>query len=120
MPKTGKEEAMSKRSILLLLIALTATGCASPGRVAAGLKPGMSEQEVFAALGTPADRSFREGDEAWRYQELVGGQCKYTTVWLSNGKLVGISTRTANVASCAVGSKEIDWSQMPSGGGGLP
>jgi len=108
---------MSKSS-MLLVVALT-LGYASTGRDVAKLEPGMTKQQVIATLGEPADRSFRGSDEAWQYQEIAGfGQCKYTTVWLSNGKLVGLSTRRgASVAGCGLGSHEVDWSQMPSGDG---
>jgi hypothetical protein len=80
----------------------------------------MTKQQIIDALGAPADRSFRGSDEAWQYQEIAGfGQCKYTTVWISDGKLIGISTRRGgSVAGCGLGSREVDWSQMPSGPGG--
>ena len=106
---------ISKLPSLLLAIVLS-VGCASRGQAVAKLEPGMTKQQILDVLGTPADRSFRGSDEAWQYQELVGfGQCKYTTVWLSNGKLAGISTRRgASVAGCGLGSHEVDWDQMPS------
>lgn len=101
-------------AVLLLTIALL-TGCASTGKAVAKLEPGMTKQQVLEILGPPADRSFRGNDEAWQYQEIAGfGQCKYTTVWISDGKLVGISTRRgSSVAGCGLGSQEVDWSQMP-------
>jgi hypothetical protein len=79
----------------------------------------MTKQQVLTALGPPADRSFRGKDEAWQYQEIAGfGQCKYMTVWISDGKLVGVSTRRGkSVAGCGLGSSEVDWQQMPSTGG---
>jgi len=90
-------------------------GCASTGKAVAKLEPGMTKAEVLNALGPPADRSFRGDDEAWQYQEIAGfGQCKYTTVWIANGKLVGVSSRRgASVAGCGLGSEEVDWSEMP-------
>src|SRR4051812_344525 len=97
----------------LLLVALISIACAS---TVAKLEPGMTTQQILVVLGSPADRSFRGSDEAWQYQEIAGfGQCKYTTVWISNGKLVGVSTRRgASAAGCGLGSREVDWSQMPS------
>jgi hypothetical protein len=70
---------------------------------------------ALISIGSPADRSFRGSDEAWQYQEIAGfGQCKYTTVWISDGKLAGLSTRRGgSVAGCGLGSQEVDWSQMP-------
>ena len=107
---------MSKLLSIALLIGVLVIGCASNGKAVAKLEPGMPKQKVLDVLGTPADRSFRGSDEAWQYQEIAGfGQCKYTTVWISDGKLIGISTRRGgSVAGCGLGSREVDWSQMPS------
>ena len=102
---------MSKlSSVILLIVAL-----ASIGWAVAKLEPGMTKQQILDVLGSPADRSFRGSDEAWQYQEIAGfGQCKYTTVWISDGKLAGLSTRRGgSVAGCGLGSQEVDWSQMP-------
>jgi SmpA / OmlA family len=82
---------------------------------AAALEAGMTKQQVLDILGSPADRSFRGTDEAWQYQEIAGfGQCKYTTVWISNGKLIGVSSRRgSSVAGCGLGSQEVNWAEMP-------
>jgi len=111
---------MSKLPSMLLVVALVCVGCASTGKAVAKLEPGMTKQQVLAALGPPADRSFRGTDEAWQYQEIAGfGQCKYTTVWISREKLVGVSSRRgSSVAGCGLGSREVDWSQMPPVDGG--
>jgi len=76
----------------------------------------MSKERIVELLGQPADRSLRGSDEAWQYQEIAGfGQCKYTTVWISAGKLVGISTRRGgSVAGCSLGSTPVNWAEMPS------
>jgi hypothetical protein len=108
---------MNKLPLMLLaVIALFAIGCASTGKAVAEVEPVMTKQQVLDILGPPADRSFRGKDEAWQYQEIAGfGQCKYTSVWISDGRLVGISTRRGgSVAGCGLGSQEVDWSQMPS------
>ena len=102
-----------------LVVAITWGGCASTGEAVSRLEPGMAKEEVLQIMGSPNDRSFQGTDEAWQYQEIAGfGQCKYTTVWISDGRLVGISTRRgASVAGCGLGSEEVDWSQMPEGEG---
>lgn len=104
-----------KTSLILLVLVMFSVGCASTGKAVATLEPGMSKQQVLDALGPPADRSFRGSDEAWQYQEIAGfGQCKYTTVWISNGKLVGVSSRRgSSVAGCGLGSQEVNWAEMP-------
>jgi len=114
--KKRRREGMSKLPSLLLVVALISVACASTSKAVATLEPGMTTQQILAVLGSPADRSFRGRDEAWQYQEIAGfGQCKYTTLWISNSKLVGVSTRRgASAAGCGLGSREVDWSQMPS------
>lgn len=94
---------------------LVCAACASTGKAVAKLEPGMSKQQVQSLLGEPADRSFQGTAEAWQYQEIAGfGQCKYTTVWLRDGKLVGVSSRRgSSIAGCGLGSEPVDWSQMP-------
>lgn len=107
----SKHGALAALATVVILLG----GCASTGKAVATLEPGMTKQQVLAALGPPADRSFRGDDEALQYQEIAGfGQCKYTTIWMASGKLVGVSTRRgSSVAGCGLGAEEVDWSQMP-------
>lgn len=103
-----------------LIVVILSAGCASTGKASASLEPGMTKEQVLEIMGPPNDRSFRGTAEALQYQEIAGfGQCKYTTVWMSDGRLVGVSTRRgASVAGCGLGSEEVDWSQMPPAEGG--
>jgi hypothetical protein len=102
-------------ALAALIVVILSAGCASAGKGSASLEPGMEKEQVLEVMGPPNDRSFRGTDEAWQYREIAGfGQCKYTTVWMSDGRLVGVSTRRgASVAGCGLGSEEVDWSQMP-------
>jgi len=106
--------------VAALALASLFVGCASTGKAVAKLEPGMAKEEVLQVMGPPNDRSFRGAHEAWQYQEIAGfGQCKYTTIWISEGRLLGISTRRgASVAGCGLGSEEVDWSEMPAVEGG--
>lgn len=106
---------MSIRWGLFVLLLVGLVGCASTGKAVAKLEPGMTKAEVLQIMGQPADRSFRGTDEAWQYQEIAGfGQCKYTTVWIADGKLVGVTTRRgSSVAGCGLGSTPVDWREMP-------
>lgn len=100
-----------------LLLVVFLLGCASTGEKTMDLQPGMTRDQVLAVLGDPNDRSFRGTDEAWQYQEIAGfGQCKYTTVWIKDGTLVGVTTRRgSSVAGCGLGSEKVDWNEMPLG-----
>lgn len=101
--------------LAVLIVSASLGGCALTEKRAMSLKPGMSAGEVVATVGTPTERSFRGTDEAWQYQELVGfGQCAYMTAWLSDGKLVGVSSRRGfSAAGCGLGSRAVDWNQIP-------
>jgi len=100
-------------SILVLVISLSA--CATISEKSFDLKPGMSKEQVKSILGMPEDRSFRDLDEAWQYQEISGfGQCSYTTAWFRENKLLSMTTRRGgSIAGCGLGSKEVNWGQMP-------
>ncbi|MGH8293413.1 MAG: outer membrane protein assembly factor BamE domain-containing protein [Gammaproteobacteria bacterium] len=109
---------MIRWAFLILTVILFEAGCASLSHHVEQLEPGMSKQQVLSIMGEPANRSFRGTNEAWQYQEVVGfGQCQYTTIWIRQNNLVGVSTRRGgSIAGCGLGSEPINWQEMPSGG----
>ena len=98
---------------VVLLLALPSVGLSSDH--SDQLQVGMTKDQVRELMGTPADKSLRGADEAWQYQKVAGfGQCKYTTVWIRDSKVVGVSSRRgSSVAGCGLGSHSVDWSEMP-------
>jgi len=107
---------MNRRNAILLALVVVLVGCASTTqRGKSELNPGMTTDQVRALLGTPDDRSFRESDEAWQYEDVVGfGQCEYLTAWFLDGNLHAVTTRRgSSVAGCGLGSMSVDWGQMP-------
>ena len=91
-------------------------GCStSLTQAAYGIETGMSKKTVVQAMGLPDRRSMRGNDEALQYSEIVGfGQCGYIIVWLSDSKVTAVTNRSGpSVAGCGLGSKEVDWGQMP-------
>ncbi|MGB6485164.1 MAG: hypothetical protein WBE86_16925 [Candidatus Acidiferrales bacterium] len=103
------------RPFIAIGAALVLCACSSMIRRSLTLQPGMSRQEVSRIMGIPAGRSFRGEDEAWQYQEIVGfGQCAYVTVWFLRSHVVGATERRGpSVAGCGLGSRAVDWEQMP-------
>lgn len=101
--------------LLSILVLIFCCACASITKKSMLLNPGMSKQEVLNILGTPDGRSFKGEDEAWQYQEIVGfGQCSYIIAWFYQGRLVAATNRRGgSVAGCGLGSREVDWGQMP-------
>lgn len=80
------------------------------------LENGMSKSEVIQKMGLPDRRSMRGDNEALQYSEVAGfGQCSYVVVWLSSGEVTAVTSRSgSSVAGCGLGSKEVDWGQIPS------
>ena len=103
------------RKLSIAILALLLISCGTMTKNSMTLEPGMSKHDVIQVLGVPDGRSFRGEDEALQYQEIAGyGQCSYITVWLSKSKLLAVTNRNgASIAGCGLGSKEVDWGQMP-------
>ena len=91
------------------------TSCTTVDSRSVRLEPGMTKQEVIEIMGTPDRRSFKDSSEALQYQGIVGfGQCVYMTAWLQDGILIATTDRRgSSVAGCGLGSREVDWGQMP-------
>lgn len=102
--------------LIVLSFIVFLSACSTLDKRSLSLEPGMTKNQVSTILGTPANRSFREQNEAWQYQGIVGfGQCVYKTAWFTGARLVSITSRRgSSVAGCGLGSREVDWGQMPS------
>ena len=100
-------------NLRVLLVCASLVGCASVNTNS--LEPGMTKSEVLKSLGAPETRSFKGDSEAWQYQGVAGfGQCRYSTVWLTKGVVVSVTSRNGpSVAGCGLGSREVDWGQLP-------
>jgi hypothetical protein len=101
--------------ILCAAAMLFVTACTNVAQREAEISPGMNKHAVTAIMGLPMTRSVDGAKEAWQYGHIVGfGQCAYTTIWFSSGKVVGMTSRRgASVAGCGLGSHPLDWGQMP-------
>ena len=107
---------MIMKLMVFLIVLLGMVGCSTHlTRTSYSLEAGMSKRVVIEKMGMPDRRSMRGSDEALQYSEVVGfGQCSYITVWLSNEKVTAVTSRSGpSVAGCGLGSKEIDWGQVP-------
>jgi len=102
--------------LIFAIMSLAIVGCSTHlTRTSYSIDAGMSKQVVIDKMGMPDRRSMRGSDEALQYSEIVGfGQCGYIIVWLSEGKVTAVTSRSGpSVAGCGLGSKEVDWGQMP-------
>lgn len=106
---------MIKRLLTAITLALITAGCAQTTKNSIALEPGMTKKQVLDLMGAPEARSFRGEGEAWQYQEIVGfGQCSYIIVWLNSSRVTAVTSRSGpSIAGCGLGSREVDWGQMP-------
>ncbi len=101
---------------LLFIMSLVIAGCSTHlTRTSYSLDVGMSKQIVIEKMGLPDRRSMRGSNEAFQYAEIAGfGQCSYIIIWLSSGQVTAVTSRSGpSIAGCGLGSKEVDWGQMP-------
>jgi len=107
--------ARTAYSLLAILLTVILCSCSSMAKRSIALEPGMEKDQVMQVMGTPTARSFRKDDEAWQYQQVAGfGQCAYITVWFTRSVVVGVTNRRGpSVAGCGLGSREVDWGQIP-------
>lgn len=104
------------KKLLFIIVSLVIAGCSTHlTRTSYSLEAGMPKQVVIDKMGLPDRRSLKGGDEALQYSEIAGfGQCSYIIVWLSSGIVTAVTSRSGpSVAGCGLGSKEVDWGQMP-------
>ena len=112
----NQQRDTTMRKIILASLILLVSGCStSLTKRAYNIETGMSKQSVLQRMGVPDRRSMRGADEALQYSEIVGfGQCGYIIVWISEGKVVAVTNRSGpSIAGCGLGSKEVDWGQIP-------
>jgi hypothetical protein len=101
---------------IIVIVLMVIMGCSTHlTRTSYNIDAGMSKQVVIDKMGMPDRRSMRGNDEALQYSEVVGfGQCSYIIVWLSEGKVMAVTSRSGpSIAGCGLGSKEVDWGEMP-------
>lgn len=99
----------------LVFSLLILSACTSLDSNSMKLNAWMTKEEVIKIMGPPDRRSFRNNDEALQYQGIIGyGQCVYITAWFQEGVLIATTDRrAASIAGCGLGSREVDWGQMP-------
>ena len=106
------------RSGYLAFAILALTACTGD-RIRANsmlIGPGDSREAVIAAMGPPENRTFRGSAEAWQYCSTGLTGDTYRTVWLVNGKVASLTSRTTESHApvlCAGFFPEVDWGQVP-------
>ena len=100
---------------ILIICFFLLVACTSIDKNNMKLSKGMSKAEVLRIMGEPDQRSFNGDKEALQFQGIIGyGQCIYVTAWFYKDVIVGTTDRrVASIAGCGIGSKEVDWLNMP-------
>ncbi|CAB4200198.1 hypothetical protein UFOVP1351_29 [uncultured Caudovirales phage] len=105
------------RFAFAVLFSLILTGCATGAikRKAVLINAGDSKETVMTTLGTPEDRQFKGGREAWQYCETGGVGDYYTVIWFSDGKVSGSSnySRSDIIGPCSAGFNRVNFEEAP-------
>lgn len=100
-----------------LTVALTATAHAAPTKAQLDkIAPGMTREEVSTLAGAPQKRSFNGRFEAFQYCRNKFFSEEHTTVWLRDGKVVGMASQDQPpyaMIACTGGFPVVDWSGVP-------
>lgn len=105
---------------MMLAAVFALAGCETTGLASkAGLmsiSPGMTRDQVVGLVGPPGNRTFRDRNEALQYCRTGMNSDEYTTVWLTDGKVTGLTTGNhalIPMGSCAGRFPPVDWGQIP-------
>ena len=106
--------------LIFLFLGAAISGCAAINHEvierSASVRPGMTESEVVSLLGEPGHREFSGSKSALQYcqTEIWGARHKYAVVWLSEGKVYGLTSYTqAATGSCHNKFMPVNWGNMP-------
>lgn len=99
------------RALLAVLVLLS--GCRTLETKTVQISSGDSKDRVLQIMGTPGDRQFKEGREAWQYC-ITGagfGYHDYRTIWFHDGVVTAITSykdRTPG-SGCTGNFRSIEW-----------
>lgn len=107
------------RFCLVLVILVAVSGCISPYNSMqshyAQITPGMDRATVFSLLGQPINRGFRDNIEALQFCASDIDNAVYTTIWLRDDVVAGMTNRRVEsfLGACAIKIPDIRWSEAP-------
>lgn len=101
----------------VVIMAFMTAACGSLEKKAALINPGDTKQSVMKVMGAPADRQFRETQEAWQYCKSSVGYFDYRVVWFDDGLVTGITSYRERPhmgqLSCKEDLKSVRWEDAP-------
>jgi S1-C subfamily serine protease len=108
-----------KALAMIVIMLVTLTGCANTlVKSSAGVDRGMTKDQVMQVLGQPADKQFRDSDEAWQYCELGAMAGDFLVVWFHDSRVTGVThwTDSSPALDCTTLLRPIRWETAPNRG----
>jgi hypothetical protein len=116
--KNQGDMLMEKRLLALLLSALffVLGGCAnSLVKQSAGLDRGMTKAQVLQVMGPPANKQFKDLNEAWQYCELGAMAGDFLMIWFYDGVVTVLTqwTDSSPAFDCTNRLRSVRWEDAP-------
>jgi len=94
---------------------VTIAGCATLDKKTILLDVGDSKERVIEVMGTPQDRQVSGQREAWQYCKSGSGfgWNDHKVIWLSNGRVTGITSYKSSATGCRGGIQQVRWESAP-------
>ena len=105
---------MLKALAIVVLLTLL-SGCGTLDNKTILLNAGDSKERVLEVMGAPADRQMAGNNEAWQYCVMGAsfGSNDHKIIWLSSGRVTGISSYKSYSAGCTANYRQINWQSAP-------
>lgn len=103
------------RVLVLTASLLILSGCGTLDNKTILLNPGDTKERVLEVMGPPSDRQMSGSNEAWQYCQLGAsfGSNDHKIIWLTSGRVTGISSYKSYSAGCTANYKQINWQRAP-------
>lgn len=104
------------RKLAWLALSVLLVGCAnSLVKQSAGIDRGMTKAQVIQVMGAPANKQFKDANEAWQYCELGAMAGDFLIVWFYDGVVTGLTqwTDSSPAFDCTTRLRTVRWEEAP-------
>lgn len=90
-------------------------GCGTLDKKTSLLNVGDFKERVIEVMGAPQDRQVSDQREAWQYCKSGSGfgWNDHKVIWLSNGRVTGITSYKSSATGCRGGIQQVRWESAP-------
>jgi len=104
------------KKIILIMLLILFSGCASKNKALFDINPGDTKASVIAKLGDPENRQFKGKNEAIQYctTGTSFGVSTFDIIWLYDGKVTGVNSYNLSKAGmCSAHFESVKWENAP-------